>query len=533
MDCCVGEKYGGWCSNVEIQVMHHSKPYCIFHAPAECREKLDKWEDELVFQRINRAKSDDSICDLSGTVFPKLFFFTVFNKENPLPEILFNHATFCGDTYFRKVAFKKVSFIEVLFEKAADFHGASFEQVNFINSSFKDNTIFSKTIFNANATFSNTSFFSEVTFSNALFKVETSFKNVKFKNAAYFMKTIFNAAANFAQTSFVEAKFKKSFFGGAAKFSNTTFNAVANFREAIFLEYANFNEASFNSTADFSDADFRAHAIFSFVHFAESYFEATVFSHVEFSNTNFDKIVFFRHTVFSGGGFSGCYVNKHLEFDRADIKGLSLLDAPIESFRFISCVWPKSSTRNVVFDARLVDGQGYFKINKMVKVLPFKKLDDVPTPSHLGDLFRRLKKNAKNENDEMMASDWHYNEKEMQRSCLSKPDREVKLLGLVTNFLMLQLLTGYRIFNGYGEAPLRALLCLLFLILLPCSAELPTQPYLIFPGKMIYYLPLVKTSAGELKDFSTIARVGMIGWQLFITVQAALFGFALRNKFRR
>ncbi len=476
MGCCVAEEYL-WCDEVDIFVTHQGKEYCIFHAPAECEEKKRVWVNNYVFKRINSATANLMSCDLSGTIFPTKISFKR-SMIDKLSYIDFSQTTFIGKASFRNVTLGAVNFRNAIFNNTADF-------------------------------------------SCTTLKGNTDFGGARFSGDAIFQEGIFNEDGIFYQT----------IFAGVTIFRNSSFNKSAVFSKATFNEDTSFSLVTFSLDADFDNAIFKSDANFYSTNFAGStLFNSVFFTAASFNASKFEKTAYFSDTRFAGGDFQNCHVGDRLEFDRADLRGLSLLGAPIESFRFISCRWPKNYTRNITFDARRVNKQGYFDIHNMDEVKPWSEEEKAPEHILLEDLFRRLKKRAKSEEDEMMASDWHYNEKEMQLLRFAEPDKGLLWTGRISNFLLFQILTAYKMFSGYGEAPLRALLCLLIFTLLPLIAEVPHSPE-FFQGGMLNYLPLVKEPPPN--EISIFGRLWMITWQLIITIQAALFGFALRNKFRR
>ncbi len=507
MRCCVADDYG-WCDEVDILVTHEGEDYCIFHAPAECEEKLAKWDNSFVFRLIRKESEQNASCNLSGTVFPLRINFREFGQSNKLPHIDFSSTFFAERVFFRRVVFGGyVDFKDAVFNKAAHFD----------TTIFAGRGSFSDTRFKADAIFKNSTFSEYADFSDVFFDKYTIFLGSTFDKAADFTKAIFGQEASESGTNFSGAT-----FGVDAFFENSIFNGDANFCDSTFRAGADFSGVKFKKDANFESATF----------VASSFFSPAFFSTVSFTETKFEVTAYFSQAVFVAGNFQNCHVGGRLEFDRADLRGLSLLGSPIESFRFISCDWPTTNTRNVVYDAREVKGRGYFSINNVdkSKLAPFDDLTDVPKPKHLEDLFRRLKKVAKDESDEMMASDWHYNEKEMQQRRLSTSNKGLKWSKKAWRTIFLQgLLKAYKWVSGYGEDPLRAAFCFLGLITIPLffnGLVTPTP----FPGEFNHYLPLVKSSIPA----SVISAPRLAAfWQLIITIQAALFAFALRNKFRR
>jgi len=546
MSCCVAYKYGNWCAEVEILVKHKGKEYCLFHAPMECQEKQQKWDYDKVFDHIDQSKKHDTKCFLDGAVFPRIKF-SKYDGNNPLPEISFANVTFSDDANFDHVTFSD---------------NGNFDHVTFCASAF-----FSETTFNIWGLFRHTNFRGPALFTGASFGYggdfhEASFGYVNFNRALFgeyslFNWAIFNKQVGFCNARFKQADFVRTIFRDGVSFENAlfeeggvsyheaTFDKEANFCSTTFVDDVSFLGSTFKQTVWFLNVIFCHESIFISARFyGLAFFEYSNFKYADFSRTHFFKYGVFKKVYFNGGSFDGCLVSNRLDFNGADLRSLSLVGSPIESIRFISCTWPESNGRIVVYDARRVEAKGYFELTCERESTESKPLDMkfvfVPPPAKdLEDLFRRLKKLAKNENDELQASDWHYNEREMQRiRFLESKDlswkecwfkcRTLQFLPWAArprwgvDFFLYRMLSAYKEVSGYGEEPLRAFLWLSVLIILS----------VIFPGEVLYYIPLSNESP-DLEEYWTILRLWMAFWQVLITIQAALFGFALRNKFRR
>ena len=163
----------------------------------------------------------------------------------------------------------------------------------------------------------------------------------------------------------------------------------------------------------------------------------------------------------------------------------------------------------------------------------------------VGELYRQLKQQYKERHNEAVASKWHYREKEMFR----KKRLFRRVLPSTTNL--------YWIFSGYGESPVQA--GVLLLALLASLIVLMTAFGLVaIPGKEINEITniqgfpftinwmkfriLIETilqhAVFTKKPYYEAATSGgatvlLVFTRLIIPIQAALFAFALRNKFRR
>lgn len=148
------------------------------------------------------------------------------------------------------------------------------------------------------------------------------------------------------------------------------------------------------------------------------------------------------------------------------------------------------------------------------------------------DFYQRMKAKYKAENNEYEASKWHIAEKEAQLKLLTQNN------GDWFNWVMLNL---YKFSSGFGEnawQALKVLLLVLFLPLVWTSVDIQinffgwslqaTQAANVI-DEWLKYVPLTRAMDG---DFGAVRAV-MFFWQLLVSVQAALFAFALRNNFRR
>ena len=177
MSSCVKEKEYGWCKGEETYRPAFTWFYCIFHLPKGATEKHSPLLKDRIFQKITDAKAKGEICNLSGTIFNEDMSFSIFNKDNPLPEIDFSHAVFCGEVDFR----------EVVFEGSVVFEWATFERDAYFNSAvFKKKADFSASVFKAGAFFA-----------MAKFEDKADFSEITFEGEAYFVKKTFLKDADF------------------------------------------------------------------------------------------------------------------------------------------------------------------------------------------------------------------------------------------------------------------------------------------------------------------------------------------------
>lgn len=168
-------------------------------------------------------------------------------------------------------------------------------------------------------------------------------------------------------------RFDELKFGGYAHFEGAEFNGDAGFYNAEFNGEANFDESKLNNRFDFRYARFNQKASF----------EKAEFSCGSFSDAHFSGTSKFLKSIFIDCDFDGCTTDGIIEFDQADLSGLSLLNAPLEKMRFIDCKWPKHKGRSIIYDARQVDGIGYFQLDDGTDQKLFQADENPPTPAVL------------------------------------------------------------------------------------------------------------------------------------------------------
>lgn len=481
MPCCKAEEFGGWCDGCET-FEYKGKEFCIFHAPAEAPEKQDvEAFNNEVFKRIDECKEREIKCDLSGSVLPGYIDFS--NKI--LPEISFDGARFWGSVNFRTVKMAgNTNISSAVFQNNAYFEYAEFSgDLNLINTVFTQGVSFSKATFNKLVDLSATEFQGYAAF-----------------RKAYFMKSLLAYAAFFKRN----ADFSLAYIGSGT-FDETEFGGDTNMRQ-IKSRSISFNDVVFGRLVDFSGAIFDG-----------AYFERAMFNGV-------GKFV---QTVFYGASFKNSTIKEYLDFKSVDMSRVSIVNAWIERMHFINCrwptyksrtLWPCSEMRRTIWDANIIDNNVDLPVIGKNSIGLF--VCQSVSPYMLAETFRKLKRSASEARDEPLASDWHYAEKEMQRRAAWKDRKGFwAALGL------------YRVFSGYGEAPLRAGLWLLFLLALPVALHLLLGGAKGLCPNPEYCLPWTAVKA-EIA-WAPWSYYGLRLYQVLVIVQAGLFGFATRNKMRR
>ncbi|WP_321403285.1 pentapeptide repeat-containing protein [Maridesulfovibrio sp.] len=573
-------------------------------------------------------------CNFSGTIFPYEISFSEYDGQNDkyLPPINFSRSQFRGDAYFSRSQFRGEAYfsdsqfrVEAYFSRSqfrgyADFRSSQFRgKASFLSSQFRGGASFSRSQFRGDADFSDSQFRGEAYFSDSQFRGYADFSDSQFRRGASFSRSQFRGEAYFSRSQFRgDAYFSSSQFRGDAEFSSSQFRGYADFRRSQFRGDAEFSSSQFRGDAEFSSSQFRGDAEFSssqfrgYTDFRSSVTEKqTNFDKVKFGKSTFNQMEFkgpvyfdnssfenkasfhntifheysnFEQTVFEDGAnfnlaffkewtyfrdskflgetsFAGAISKETILLESTNLYNLKLDKTNIESFKFIDCNWGKERFAKI-YDERTQ-----------------QKTDCKNTT--LAEIYRRLKKIARENADEEQTSHWHYREKEMALKCLQNTQLapignilataifmiplcifflEIKPMnifsfGVATSILCTAIgiayddykkitdfnkafnkiyLKLYRFISGYGEDPIRAGVILFCLILLPFFLQLITSLTPWANGDSLktamWYMPLIKIEFDKavglhylLKGLSTTA----------ITLQAALFGFALRNKLRR
>ncbi|WP_415713192.1 hypothetical protein [Maridesulfovibrio sp.] len=518
MACCVGDQYGGWCNKQEL-IEINGNQYCIFHAPLEYKQHF-------------KTNFFDALSLYLGESLIKAF------NSNSLITYKFDGAVF-PHIVFPKCTLK-LSFNNCVFEEIADFSNITFNYASFRNCTFNSRTYFSSNIDSKNTAcsffnetdFTSSSFKEEVEFNGCYFEGKTKFENVKFYSVAEFMN------CNFTKSHLID--FKHAIFDGTANFicskhSHINFDLAKFKEEAFFMEFQAVSFWARGTT--FSSCSSFDHAI--------------IFENIIFENTYFKDVSTFRRATFTYDSyFIDLFCTNQIIFEGINLCNVWINNGNIKDIVFIDCKWHSDNS--------------YICNNEIYKKeLDIKELE-------LQNRYRMLKLTSLNNSDQEQISSWHYKEKEMQRKYINTitplPDKisivlTVSLLANIylstinnapiyksifscTIFMLIYTyarfidfkrsqqwfkkiyLNTYYIISGYGERPLKAFVCLTTLILLPIvteKAELHTAIFQTFNSTN--YLPLVN----PLSSSTPIQALYKLG----ITLQAALFAFALRNKLRR
>jgi len=546
MSCCLSSKFGGWCSRSETKIAKDGNEYCIYHMPLE-----EKWltgnEFHLkLYSYIDRMIDGHGECILNGTVFPQNTQFFHYNNTKPLPRISFVHCVF-----------GHVNFSGVKFGHDVDFSG----------SIFNGRTDFRDTYFNNSALFCEIKLNNYIIFENAHFKETVWFKYCSLKDCN-FNGTEFHGDVDFERTIFTGLfDCSKAIFHGASNFCTTLYNDYSIFDSAVFSNSCHFNQSRFRNKAIFYNAKFESNADFTltyfdrYVNFTDSSFlgslkfSKSTFKHgFEFNNSIFKNGLSFENSEIAGQcnfwsskfttsgdvlpiDFGNTTVEDRIKLVNCDLTNFKTFNVDIKMFSFESCQFP-------------LDSEGNFKI-----------FEDTGKSGHdkdiiLESVYRNFKLSAKKDNNEIMTSAWHYKEKEVQLRKLKHDSLEIlfdipkefrsnsiqlflhKFIGnipcKINTLFETLVLFMYDCMSGFGEKPFRAGLVLLLLLFVPILFPAPSNNIGHIKA-WLFYIPLGKIDlpVNEQIRIDVICVLLRMLMYILITIQVTVFGFSLRNKFRR
>lgn len=482
MACCK-------CTDVEFEWPDPQMPiytdkqgdeYCVFHAPIDKKDISVEEFNQLIFDRINKSKKE---CILSNVVFPGDISFLEFSKGEIFPGLTLPGAIFHGEADFSRITFNEELFmVGAIFHKEANFFGSTFNScAGFLDVKFKGESSFNGITFNDDCYYSESEFFGSSIFNFSKFNGPTSFNKTKFNEEVQYYRTEFRGDLDATMSQYRgEAKYEYAIFTCAALFNASSFYGAANFSASQFNSDVNFNEVEFYDVTLFRNCIFNKMAYFI--------------------SATFNKLVDFSYAIAN---------NNSLLLHQLTGNSLASINFIISSsymFSFKSCQWPEKL---------------YLENNEY-------KFQDC------AELYRGLKQKAASEHDQPMVSKWHYREKLMALKQLKEKR------GWWHIFSMTWL---YHAFSGFGEKPGWAgawLLGVVFgpLLFLIIRAFLQTGFSSSFdPEKtaevFTYWLRCIPFIRQDASSMGIGGQLGAGLMQILIALQAALFGFALRNKFRR
>ena len=422
---------------------------------------------------------------------------------------LFNSVTFSDTVNFSWAQFnEKAYFSNAHFNEQADFSWAKFnEKAYFSKAQFNDQADFSDAQFNNEADFSGTDFNDQADFSDAQFNDQADFPRGTFENEASFSQVTFEDRASFYLTLFFNlADFSEAQFNDQADFFNTWFSNLADFSWAKFNEKAYFSNAQFNDQADFSDAQLNDQARFSHTRFSNladfsgaefgdmAFFNSVRFAdRANFFNTRFSKKITLENAVFDSSIiFASTRFEKGIDLRRTTFSKAKIFIDHRTSFPpgKLNVNWNQLRGRIIVYDWTC---RGYRERNSArnryllldsLRKNPSKDLigkkdsinaeyDKVTTKldslNHILDkerydlteiFYHRLRDNYLTQNNRSSADGVMYELASKRKDYLQEP-----------------LWKLYGLFMGWGYKPLRFVVTVFILVILPFSIIWYTRFY--------------------------------------------------------
>lgn len=495
--------------------------YCLFHAPVSSKLSVSDYNSKfskLMREFVGGKYGPYGPIDIDGVSFPFDIAFRQIFLNKAIPDIIFRNVYFNGKADFSDAVFSSdVSFCDTVFDDEIDFRGAIFAgKVSFLETTFK-----------RRAYFDDSGFYKGLLFFVCNFLHGFYFSNVKVCGGVSVIVSEFNFMFVLEKSSIRSLTLKNSkmkcptYFRGTsvctADFQGTVFHENVDFSGFKSYESSLFNDALFNAGVYFHSSLIGGVAKFERARFKDylSFSRSRLYCRVSFYGAYFCEDVSFDRVAFSGKAlFDACSAKGVIKLHRVEMSKLRLFNAPLESFRFICCEWQKINGHNVSSD------------------------HENRSAEEMEDVYRRLKKSAKDSSDELLTSEWHWQEKDMSRKNVKEKHRKDN-----NSVFLWTALSLYKTISGYGEEPLRA-----FVLLISC---------IFSPLLVLGLLKLYETGVSSTIDWSAVKDV-LLNWlycmpmadapkdsgglsvawicwifRVMITLMSALFAFSLRNKLRR
>jgi hypothetical protein len=299
-------------------------------------------------------------------------------------------------------------------------------------------------------------------------------------------------------------------FRGKVDFNGTTFCGESFFGDAIFFKEVDFTDAVFHRNVGMWRA---------------------IFSSVSFYRTRFFDEVDFQWAKF--GFTQKCSVDSSLAHDRQRNNVADFTECKTINGNLLMHELTKRSIGNIIF-TRIETPHLSFLGCRWPERLGLETHGKGDTKNLLAceELYRSMKQRAAEAHDQPQVSHWHYQEKRIALKRGGNGIFEAVMLWL------------YWATSGFGERALRAGCCLAGLTVLPLllfsTAKLAATSVSFRPDYIAIAevftdwqraMPLSKVPSGSLPSAWKLWTFYVS--QLLIALQATLFGFALRNRFRR
>lgn len=287
------------CKELPVNYIYDGKNYCVLHYPDENKHNTTNFNEIIKTRLENRENSFQSV------------YFSLCNEFSN--RIIEGNINFSSATFFDEAQFSRTTF-----EGEANFYKTTFEWgANFDKAVFKKHLRFDY------STIKNGCFFRE-----AEFCAKVNFNKAIFDTTCFFNKSEFLQSVYFSQSQFLKyLYFDDAIFHENVEFAICLFNQYAYFSNTKFIDGANFVDSTFNDKAFFYRSKFENSVDFAKVRFGEN-------SQIDFHETIFRDKVYFNKAIVEG--YLEFLGNKfHPIFDGKNVL-LKLKQARVEKAKRIS-----------------------------------------------------------------------------------------------------------------------------------------------------------------------------------------------------
>lgn len=370
--CCmvnVEEKLD-WCrvARYEVQVLSDGKPYCIFHAPHDEKEKFSNSMEEAVLEKLSKIKNS-VYSDFRRTVFHDIDFNVIASEleKKYSQEFNINHLNWTNCIFNGDVSFAEQSLSEIKNFENLKFHG----NVDFTKSAVSYHVLRGLKFVggeNKVVRFHETSLRSdhyEEIFKDIIFDMKVEFHKTKFSvRMPLFVDTIFKHNVSFCDLDIEnqevkQLKFANKNFTDTVDLKNINFGTEVLFEDISFQDL-NLNGSKFAGVAKFIDCSFKEKADFS---------GGTFNDYVEFKS-NLDGS--FRE----GADFTKIIIEKELRFENIDVSKMQFLDTDVRKVEFINCFFAKGKDLKECFREDVFTMRFFMKvISKLIRPLKLSQLN--------------------------------------------------------------------------------------------------------------------------------------------------------------
>lgn len=427
-------------------------------------------------------------------------------------------------------------------------HNQFNNKCSFAKCLFKDGFISRVNRFTGHLTLSSNEFKGDVNILSCLFLDGINFDGSRFAGDFRMKWAQIKGVLNFFKAQLLaESEFSGGLFSGNVYFKNTTFFGKTLFSTAKVQDYEDFffrlsgkeqEHNVFNKGADFSFAEFKDTVLFKQTVFdgvvkfeGVRFASKTIFHDATFKkDCKFNDSIIYDTVVISNESvrdlplngelcFGRCVIGSSVRISMARIVNFNFFDTDLYKFNFYCCEWNKDKDGiSCLFDAT------------------HSSADDLKKQELV---YRSLRKIALDNRDEIMASDWHYQEKKTCRKRLqSSQDKSIDQKVLALFFAV------YELCSGYGERPAKGIACIGYLVasmlvllsvsrLMSGEVSCTSLDATFFREVLHAWLKMILFMTPQKWNENVFYFMALFVSRILLPVQVTLFTLSLRNKLRR